>query len=273
MAQLQFESGERLNHAYILSAPDRAEAVAAAKNLAAAAVCSGEGKVPCGKCRSCRKVFDGIHPDVISVRRPADDKGRAKKEITVDQIRAVTADSVIMPNEAARKVYIIEDADLMNPQAQNAALKLLEEPPAGVIFLLCAENAQLLLPTVRSRCAELIVSGAEKAADSEGMKLAKDYFAAVAAGSADKLAAFCFKNEGMDSRAAAAFIDSAITLDADMLCRRCDRKGLSDKALMHCYELLRRCEGYLKVNTGVKHIFGLLMVDSLCHAAPDRKDK
>ena len=116
MAQLQFESGERLNHAYILSAPDRAEAVAAAKKIAAAAVCSGEGKVPCGKCRSCRKAFDGIHPDVISVRRPADDKGRAKKEITVDQIRAVTADSVIMPNEAARKVYIIEDADLMNPR-------------------------------------------------------------------------------------------------------------------------------------------------------------
>lgn len=267
--------GERLNHAYILSAPRRDEAVMAARELAAAAVCSSTGRVPCRACRDCRKALGGIHPDVTSVRRPVDDKGRAKKEITVDQVRALSADSVILPNEAARKVYIIEDADLMNPQAQNAALKLLEEPPKGVIFILCVENAQALLPTVRSRCAERIVRPAEGGVTDGGASatLAEAYLTAVASGSATKLATFCFKNEGLDNRAAVDFIDAAITLTADMLCRRRADMGLSRAALMHVCELLRRCEAYLKVNTGVKHIFGLLAVDSLLPALPDRKEK
>ena len=153
MAQLEFADASRLSHAYILSAQSREEGIRTARRLAAAAVCTASGPVPCMKCRSCRKVAEGIHPDVISVARLVDDKGRQKKEITVDQVRRMAADSYVLPNEAARKVYIIEDADMMNVQAQNAALKLLEEPPAGVMFILCAENAQLLLPTVRSRCA------------------------------------------------------------------------------------------------------------------------
>lgn len=272
---IQLADGERLNHAYILSAPVRGEAVAAARELAAAAVCSATGRVPCRTCRDCRKALDGIHPDITSVRRPVDDKGRAKKEITVDQVRALSADSVVLPNEAPRKVYIIEDADLMNPQAQNAALKLLEEPPKGVIFILCVENAQALLPTVRSRCAERIVRPAEVGAADGGAAatLAEGYLSAVASGSVTKLASFCFKNEGIDNRAAADFVNAAITLATDMLCRRCGDMGLSRAALMHVCELLRRCETYLKVNTGVKHIFGLLAVDSLLPASPDRKEK
>lgn len=268
--------GERLNHAYILSASERASAVDAARELAAAAVCSSSGRVPCRMCRDCRKVFAGIHPDVASLRRPVDDKGRAKKEMTVDQIRALSADSVVLPNEASRKVYIIEDADLMNIQAQNAALKLLEEPPTHVVFILCAENTQLLLPTVRSRCSERIVRPESSAATEDGgetEKLALAYLTAVSTASLEKLAAFCFKNEGLDLRAMGEFLDAAVTLTADMLCLRRDGMGLSRAELMHVYELLRQCEAYLRVNTGVKHIFGLLAADSLLPALPDRKEK
>ena len=264
MAEGQLADARRLSHAYILAAPERSEAVSAARRLAAAAVCSSGGARPCGTCRDCRKVSEGIHPDVISVRRLTDDKGRAKKEITVDQVRELAADSVVLPNEAARKVYIIEDADLMNPQAQNAALKLLEEPPAGVVFILCAENAQLLLPTVRSRCAERNVgTSGVSAANGESAALALEYFKAAASASPSKLCAFCFANEGLDTRAAAEFVDSAIELAGDMLCARRDDFGLGRARLVRLYELLRRCEAYLKVNTGVKHVFGLLAVESL----------
>lgn len=272
MARLQFADNSRLAHAYILSARSREESVSAALELAAAAVCTSSGAVPCLSCHNCRKVLGGIHPDVARITRPLDAGGKPKREITVDQVRAMAADSYILPNEAARKVYIIEDADLMNTQAQNAALKLLEEPPAGVMFILCAENAQLLLPTVRSRCVEL-QCGERAAANvsEESEKLAQGYFKAVASGSASKLCSFCFANEGLDARAAAEFIGAAIERAADMLCGRADSLGLSSAQLVRIYELLRRCERFLRVNTSVKHIFGLLAVDSIAPA--ERKDK
>ena len=101
------------------------------------------------------------------------------------------------------------------------------------------------------------------AGDSESAELALGYFKAAASGSTAKLCAFCFANEGLDTRAAADFIGSAIELAGDMLCARRDDFGLGRERLVRLYELLRQCEAYLKVNTGVKHIFGLLAVDSL----------
>lgn len=110
-----------------------------------------------------------------------DDKGRPKREIMVDQVQRKAADASILPNEAERKVYVIHEAELMNESAQNAALKLLEEPPAWVVFILCTVNSERLLPTVRSRCTE-ISSGGEKQMDAAMKKLASDYLKAVAAG-------------------------------------------------------------------------------------------
>ena len=79
-----------------------------------------------------------------------DSKGNLKRDITVDQIREISADAYILPNEADRKVYIINEAEKMNLSAQNASLKLLEEPPNGAVLLLCTDNPSALLPTVRS---------------------------------------------------------------------------------------------------------------------------
>ena len=120
----------RLSQSYIIAAPSADDCDAQAARLAARAVCSGAEPKPCGKCRDCRKAAAGIHPDIIDVRRMTDDKGRPKREIMVDQVRAMAADASILPNEAERKVYVIHEAELMNESAQNAALKLLEEPPA-----------------------------------------------------------------------------------------------------------------------------------------------
>ena len=165
MAELKIADPGRLSHAYLISAPDMQAALSQAGELAAAAVCTGGGKKPCHQCRACHKVAENIHPDVITIARLEDDKGRPKREIGVDQIRQLAADACIMPNEAERKVYIIREAETMNIPAQNAALKLLEEPPLGALFLLCTTNASQLLPTVRSRCVELNLTGTQAAPD------------------------------------------------------------------------------------------------------------
>ena len=149
--QLSQQERERgLSHAYILSGPAGSGRHVLARQLAAAMLCTGTGERPCGRCVPCQKAAKGIHPDLLVIAGPEEGK-----PITVDQVRALRADAYIRPNEGERKVYLLEDADQMNPSAQNAMLKLLEEGPAYAAFLLLAENGGGLLQTVRSRCEEL----------------------------------------------------------------------------------------------------------------------
>jgi len=138
-----------LSHAYLLIGGSVDSRAALAQRLTAAYLCEGE-RPPCGACRACRKAAAGAHPDVFRTA-PAPDR----REISVDQIRALRADAYVRPNEGRRKVYVIDPADAMNPAAQNALLKVLEEGPAYAAFLLLAERPGLLLDTVRSRCEQL----------------------------------------------------------------------------------------------------------------------
>ncbi len=263
MAELRFNSAQRMSHAYIVSAQSLEESLRAAKSMAAAAICTGTGMRPCGVCRACRKAAADIHPDIISICRLTDDKGKLKQNIGVDQIREMSADACVLPNEAARKVYIIREADTMNLPAQNAALKLLEEPPNGVMFLLCTTKPMQLLPTVHSRCAEINMNGERETADGESMKLAGDFISAVASADPARLCRWCTGNEGLDSGAAAAVVYCAGELLTDMLCGRRPDLGMSKSAMLELSELLQRCGTYLRVYVGVKHIFGLLAVDSI----------
>ena len=114
--------------------------------------CTGGGDVPCRACTACRKVFSGTHPDVITVDDPE------KKTVSVDLVRDARADAFIRPNEGKRKIYIIPRAQDLGPAAQNALLKLLEEPPQYAAFLLLATNPGALLPTIRSRAVQLSLS-------------------------------------------------------------------------------------------------------------------
>ena len=253
---------EKLSHAYIVSAESREDGLNTARRIAAAAVCSDSLKRPCGVCRNCRKAEQGIHPDITVVERFVDDKGRQKKEIVVDQIRELSVDACVLPNEAEGKAYIICDADLMNQSAQNAALKLLEEPPKGVVFILCAANTRLLLPTVRSRCVEINCGGSD-AADEQMMKLAREYLQQVANGKPHELLRWCGKNEGMDNRKLTEFLNCCKTFVADLLCKRASMGNLSNGRLLELDSLLSRCLGYTRFNVGVKHIFGLLAVLSI----------
>lgn len=144
-------AGRGLSHAYIISGPPGSGRRTLAALLARALVCGGEeGAAPCGRCPHCRKAEAGIHPDIICLGQ--------ERDIRVDEVRALRRDACVRPNEARRKVYLLFGADRMNPSAQNALLKLLEEGPAYAAFLLLAEQAGGLLQTVRSRCVELALA-------------------------------------------------------------------------------------------------------------------
>lgn len=250
-------------HAVIVSSPSAEEGLREARLLAAAAVCARGGAEGCGLCRDCRKALAGIHPDVILIGRLADDKGRLKREIGVEQVRSMAADAAVLPNEARQKVYIISEADSMNLSAQNAALKLLEEPPAWAVFLLCAANPGRLLPTVRSRCAELTLNGQAPPEEEEAARLAEAYLRAAAGGDRAALAVWCAKNEGLDAASAGAFFACLVDKAADILCGRASQPGLDRAALLRIAALAERCRRYLRVNVGVKMLFGLLAADTL----------
>lgn len=140
-----FETGQ-LPHALLLEGGTAAARQQLAEILSAGAVCRREGDAfPCGVCPGCIKAKAGSHPD-ISVSG-----GGAGPALRVNEIRRIRRDASVKPNEAEHKVYLLLEAQDMTEQAQNALLKILEEPPSGVIFLLTVPSASLLLPTIRSR--------------------------------------------------------------------------------------------------------------------------
>lgn len=141
----------RLSHFYLISGAEGSGKHTLAQLLAAAALCTGAQK-PCLQCSHCRKVMAHSHPDFITV----DDTEH--KYVPVELIRSASADLYVQPNEADRKIYLFPRAQDMLPPSQNALLKILEEPPAYGMFILLTDNAQALLPTVRSRCTELSLS-------------------------------------------------------------------------------------------------------------------
>lgn len=155
-------SAHTLGHAFILSGPAGSGKGVLASILARAMVCSAPGTRPCGSCSDCKKALAGIHPDIITIA-PLE----PGKEIVVDQVRQMRADAYIRPNEAQRKVYVVEQAHQLNSSAQNAMLKLLEEGPSYAAFLLLTEHAGALLSTVRSRCEMLTLTAPEEARTEE----------------------------------------------------------------------------------------------------------
>ena len=134
-------------HAYIFEGEKGAGSLEAAMLFANALVCEKKEVAPCGACTACTLAKAGNHPDINTVTPRKD-----KKNILVDQIREVLKDAAKKPYENGKKVYTVLYGDDMNEQAQNAFLKLLEEPPEYAVFIILAENTASLLPTVRSRC-------------------------------------------------------------------------------------------------------------------------
>jgi hypothetical protein len=133
-------------HAILIDAGSEAKRSALALYIAEAFVCSSDKK-PCRKCNGCVKVESGIHPDVL-IYDPNDSN---EKTFKVSAVRDIRQNAYIIPNEAENKVFVLKQADKMNSQAQNALLKILEEPPSHVVFILECESRAAMLPTIMSR--------------------------------------------------------------------------------------------------------------------------
>jgi len=135
-------------HAYLVTGPRHMGKGTLAINLAQALNCS-ESEVPCGQCRSCRRILEGKHADVTTVGLDS------RTEIGIDDIRELQRLASLPPYEGKCKVFIIGDAEYLSTEAANSLLKILEEPPPRVVWLLLAAEEQRLLPTIVSRCQRL----------------------------------------------------------------------------------------------------------------------
>lgn len=143
---------DKLPHALVFTGPDGVGKRTAAMALAMAGNCTGAAPAEasefppvCGRCRSCRKIEAGSHPDVLFIEASG-------QFIRIGQIRELLGVLAMKPYEARLRVVIIMGAHQMNPEAGNALLKILEEPPERTVLILTAPGAADLLPTIASRC-------------------------------------------------------------------------------------------------------------------------
>lgn len=154
----------KVSHAYLINGERSSGKEFIAKVFAQALQCEDEeGTEPCGECHSCKQAESGNQPDIIYVTH------EKPGSIGVDDIRRqINDDIVIKPYSSKYKIYIMNEAEKMTVQAQNALLKTLEEPPAYAIIILLTTNVEAMLPTILSR---LVVLNMKPVSD----KLVKEY--------------------------------------------------------------------------------------------------
>ncbi len=141
---------DKVSHAYILNGEKGSGKMLLADAFALTLQCEKQDRIPCLKCHSCRQALSGNQPDIIHVTH------EKPGVITVDEIRSQLVNDIqVKPYSSPKKIYIIDEADLMNPQAQNAILKTIEEPPSYGVIIMLTSNSSSLLPTILSRCVQL----------------------------------------------------------------------------------------------------------------------
>lgn len=138
-------AADRIGHAYLFTGPRHLGKRAVARLLASALLCEKKG--PCGECAPCKLRLAGNHPDLIELERD--------NKIGIADVRKLKAELTLTPHSASYRVGIIPDLERLGDPAQNALLKLLEEPPGRAVLILTAISAKSLLPTTVSRCAHL----------------------------------------------------------------------------------------------------------------------
>jgi len=256
-----------LSHALLFTGPG--DRLSAARFAAAAMECQGADR-PCGVCPACRKVFSGIHPDVITV------EDRDHKDVSVDVVRRMRADAYIQPNEGARKVYLFPNCALLTERDQNVLLKLVEDGPPYAAFLFCAENGSQVLQTLRSRCVELKLPPGE-AAGAAASELGERLCRAVGSRRHGAVAELAVRLErkktsredlaAMLARARGAFA-SALLLLYGRQPEEIDREiapflaeNLTKAQIMSTIEVLESYHGQCTYNVGPSHVLGALAAE------------
>ena len=138
---------DKVSHAYIINGEKGTGKMLLADAFALTLQCEKQERIPCLKCRSCKQTLSGNQPDIIHVTH------EKPGSISVDEIRTqLNNDIQVKPYSSPRKIYIIDEADKLTVQAQNALLKTIEEPPEYAVIVMLTSNADALLPTILSRC-------------------------------------------------------------------------------------------------------------------------
>lgn len=146
----------KISHAYILNGEDGAGKKLLATIFASTLQCETKGVNPCGVCKACIQASSGNHPDIKYITHE-------KASISVDDVRTqLNNDIQIKPYTGPYKIYIIDEAEKMTEQAQNALLKTIEEPPEYAVILLLTNNINIFLQTILSRCVVLNVKAIDK---------------------------------------------------------------------------------------------------------------
>ncbi|MBA3336044.1 MAG: DNA polymerase III subunit [Chloroflexia bacterium] len=153
---------DRVRHAYIIAGPSGSGKESFAMAIACALCCQhppDHGEF-CGTCLACQKISRNVHPDVqtysLASQAAQAERGASKNtSMTIETVRSLSANVALRPVEAAWRVIVIEDAETLQPIAQEALLKTLEEPPSFLVILLLTDDSQQLLPTIRSRGEEV----------------------------------------------------------------------------------------------------------------------
>ena len=146
----------RLPHAIVIEGEEGLGKKTLAREIALSLFCKGDEERPCRKCAQCSKVLKNIHPDIIHYYGSG-----ISNTIAVGTIRELIEDAYIKPNEADYKILILDDCANMNASAQNALLKVLEEPPEYVVIILCVNSKSTLLETVLSRSVVITLEGVD----------------------------------------------------------------------------------------------------------------
>lgn len=143
-------SMDKVSHAYILNGEDKSGKMMLAEAFAMTLQCEKGESTPCNSCHSCKQSISHNQPDIIYVTH------EKPNTLGVEDVRKqINSDIALKPYSSRYKIYIIDEAEKMNVQAQNALLKTIEEPPSYAILILLTNNADSFLPTILSRCVRL----------------------------------------------------------------------------------------------------------------------
>ncbi|MEA2595284.1 MAG: polymerase subunit delta [Thermomicrobiales bacterium] len=191
----------RVRHAYLFAGAEGIGKTTLSRAFCQALICQEPPDlgVSCGGCLACRKIARSVHPDVQTFSlagQAAGQKGTKNISLTIETVRELCATASLRPMEGRWRVLIVEDAETLQGIAQEALLKTLEEPPAFMVMILLANDAEVLLPTIRSRCQVVELRPVHRSVIRDGL-----IASGVPADRADELAALAAGSPGWARRA------------------------------------------------------------------------